>query len=92
MIRTNYITDENKVLDLISSVKMVVVPSRIDNYPNICLESLKCKVPVVAFSIRQSNACARKTVHEVSYLHCMTQVHAFVENARTQQRYKYYNK
>jgi glycosyltransferase involved in cell wall biosynthesis len=47
----DYITDENKVLDLISSVKMVVVPSRIDNYPNICLESLKCKVPVVAFSI-----------------------------------------
>jgi len=47
----DYITDETKLLDLISSVKMVVVPSRVDNYPNICLESLKCKVPVVAFSI-----------------------------------------
>jgi glycosyltransferase involved in cell wall biosynthesis len=47
----DYIKDEKEVLELISTAKMVIVPSRIDNFPNACLEALKCRVPVVAFRI-----------------------------------------
>lgn len=47
----DYMSESSDVLEVISSVRMVVVPSRVDNYPNVCLEAIVCKVPVVAFRI-----------------------------------------
>ena len=49
--KVKYLDKESDVLALIRSVKLVAVPSRVDNYPNVCLEAIRCKIPVVGFDI-----------------------------------------
>lgn len=45
------IYDDKKLVELYSSVDVMIVPSRQDNLPNIVSESLACGTPVVAFNI-----------------------------------------
>jgi len=46
-----YITNERYLKDIYCSADAVVVPSRVDNLPQIALEAQMCGTPVVAFEI-----------------------------------------
>lgn len=47
----DFVNGEKDLYHLMRSVDCVLVPSRIDNFPNVCLEALRSNTPVVAFSI-----------------------------------------
>lgn len=57
------IYDDKKLVDLYSSVDVMIVPSRQDNLPNTVSESLACGTPVVAFDI---GGIPEMIEHEVS--------------------------
>ena len=47
----DYVKSEKELFQIIQSADIVAVPSRIDNYPNVCLEAKLHKKPVLAFRI-----------------------------------------
>ena len=46
-----YIKDENKLASIYAKVDLVAIPSRLDNLPNIGLESLFCGTKVIGFNV-----------------------------------------
>ena len=45
-----YVKDERKMVKILSSSDIMLVPSFFENYPFVVMESLACSVPVVAFN------------------------------------------
>lgn len=47
----DYLKDEKSLIMLYSACDLLVLPSRMDNLPNIALEAISCGMPIVAFDI-----------------------------------------
>ena len=41
---------EEKIFNLYSIAEAIVIPSRLDNYPNVMLESIQFRKPIIGFS------------------------------------------
>jgi glycosyltransferase involved in cell wall biosynthesis len=51
IFRESFIKNENQLGSFLKKMDFVCVPSRIDNFPNLCVESKAFKIPVLAFKI-----------------------------------------
>lgn len=47
----NYTTSQEKLVEIYNSVDLVAIPSEVDNYPSVAIESIFCGTPVVGFNI-----------------------------------------
>lgn len=45
------ISDERKMAKIYSAADVVMIPSRLENFPNMALEALACGTPVVAYNV-----------------------------------------
>lgn len=51
IVRVPFFQDEIQFGKFIKEMSIIAVPSRIDNYPNLCVESIALGTPILAFSI-----------------------------------------